>query len=552
MAWWWAFRLVTAAAACLLAVLASAAPAAAHATLVGTDPVDGTVLARSPGEATLTFDERVSVPADGVQAFDADGKPITTSASASDTLVTVDLPDQLADGTYVVVWRVVSADGHPVAGSLTFSVGTPSVRVVSPTPPERAGTVVTSVLSTAQAVGYVGLLLAVGLGIFTVLLVPAHVRADRPRSRMRTVASAAAVVSVAAATATLPLAVITQHGGGLADLAALETWVSITPTPLIALILLSVGLLLVRVALRARLLLVWQRAALGLGTGLAVASPALTGHSRAFEPQAPVIALDVLHVLAGSVWLGGLVGLAITLPAIAGRGTHAVQVLARFSTLAAGVLVALVATGGLLAWRIMASWENLFGTPYGWLLLTKISLVALAVAIATWNRYVLVPRARADDGYQERRTTAVRLARVVTVEAAVIVLVLALTGFLVNQSPRAEAVVIPDGRTGVQTTQLGTDVKALATMTPARVGQNTVLVQLQDLSGEPFEPVRLPEISVRSDDFDLGQVTTSSVAAGTFRADVVLPAAGTWRVHVSLRLSEFDNPVAVVTFTMRD
>ena len=71
--WWRAIRLVTAAAACLLAVLALAAPAAAHASLVSTDPVDGTVLARSPGRATFTFDEPVSLPQEGVQVFDADG-----------------------------------------------------------------------------------------------------------------------------------------------------------------------------------------------------------------------------------------------------------------------------------------------------------------------------------------------------------------------------------------------------------------------------------------------------------------------------------------------
>ena len=199
--WWRALRLVTAAAACLLALLASAAPAAAHASLVSTDPVDGTVLAESPGQATLTFDERVSLPPDGVQVFDADGKPVTSPASASDVLVTVDLPDQLGDGTYVVVWRVVSADGHPVAGSLTFSVGTPSITVVSPKLPEPADPAVTAVLSTAQAATYIGLLLAVGLGIFAVLLVPAHVRADRPRRRMRVLTTAAAVVSVVAATA---------------------------------------------------------------------------------------------------------------------------------------------------------------------------------------------------------------------------------------------------------------------------------------------------------------------------------------------------------------
>lgn len=548
--WWRALRVGTAAGACLLTILATVAPAAAHTSLVGSDPADGSVLARSPGQVTLTFDEPVSLPARSVRVFDADGTPVVAPPSARDAVITVDLPDQLEDGTYAVAWKVISADGHPVAGSLTFSVGRPSTHVVSPKGPDPPRPAVTAALSTAQAAGYVGLLLAVGLGIFAGLLLPAGARADRPRGRMRTLSTAAAVVSVGATTAGLPLTVIDQQGGGLADLLTREAWTNAPPPTLVGLALTAIGLVLVRAAQEERLPLVWRRAALGLGTCLAVVAPALTGHSRAFEPQAPVIALDIAHVLAGSVWFGGLVGLAITLPAIAGRKAHAVQTLARFSTLAASVLAALVATGGLLAWRYVASWENLFGSRYGWLLLTKLALVALTAAIAAWNRYVLVPRARADGGFQQQRTAAAQVGRVVAVEAVLIVLVLAVTGFLVNESPRARAVVVPDDRIGAQTTQLGDDVRVLATMTPARVGRNVVKVRLRDPGGKPFDAARPPEISLRSDDFDLGQVKATSVAAGAYRADVVLPAAGSWQVQVSLRLGEFENPVATVTFSV--
>ena len=461
------------------------------------------------------------------------------------------MPDHLSDGTYVVVWRVISADGHPVAGSLTFSVGKPSTRVVSPEPPEPAGRSVTTTLSTAHAMTYIGLLLAVGLAMFTALLLSAQTRVDRPRKRIRTLTTLSAVVSVVAATAALPLTVIDQQALGLADLISLPAWTGTPANALTALGLLAAGLALVRAALGERLTLFQQRAALVLGTCLAVASPALTGHSRSFSPQAPVIALDVLHVLAGSVWLGGLVGLAITLPAISGRGTQAAQTLSRFSAIAAGVLAALVATGGLVAWRFVASWENLFGTRYGWLLLAKIALVAVAAAIAAWNRYVLLPRTPPDGGYQERRAAAAQLGRVIAVEAGVIVVVVALTGFLVNQSPRAEALVSSDAHASVQTTRLD-DVEVLATMTPGQVGQNTLLVQIQDLTGEPVETTSLPVISLRSDELDLGQIKATSSAAGTLRADVVLPAAGAWRLQVSLRLSEFENPVAVVTFNVTD
>ena len=550
--WWPAIRLVTAAAACLLAVLVPAAPAAAHTSLVSTDPLDGSVLAESPGRATFTFNESVSLPPSGVQVFDADGDSVASSASSRDNVVTVEVPDHLSDGTYVVVWRIISADGHPVAGSLTFSVGKPSTRVVSPEPPEPAGPSVTTMLSSTHAMTYIGLLLAVGLAMFTVVLLSAQTRADLPRRRIRTLTTLSAVVSVVAATSALPLTVIDQQGLGLADVVSLPAWTGAPATAFTALGLLAAGLALVRAALGERLTLFQQRAALGLGTCLAVVSPALTGHSRSFPPQAPVIALDILHVLAGSVWLGGLVGLAITLPTISGRGTQAAQTLSRFSAVAASVLAALVTTGGLVAWRIVASWENLFGTRYGWLLLAKIALVAVAAAIAAWNRYMLLPRTRPDGEYQERRAAAAQLGRVIAVEAGVIVVVVALTGFLVNQSPRAEALVSSDDGAIVQTTRLGDDVKVLASMTPGQVGQNTLLVQIQDLTGEPVEATSLPVISLRSKEMDLGQIKATSLAAGSFRADVVLPAAGAWRLQVSLRLSEFENPVAVVTFDVTD
>lgn len=545
---WWALRSITVAVACLFAIVAGAAPAAAHASLVSTDPVEGAVLAESPGEVTFTFNEPVALPADGVQVFDAEGEPVESSASSEDLVVTVDVPDELPDGSYVVVWRVVSADGHPVAGALTFSVGKPSLRVVSPDLPGKSGAAVTTAISVAHAATYLGLLLAVGLSIFAVLLVPSSVQAERPRQRMRTLTALAAIVALAAAMVVLPLTVINQRGLGLADVMSLDVWTGASGTAVAVVILLAAGLVLVRAAQRDGLGVKRQRVAVGIGTLLAVVAPALTGHSRAFDPQAPVIALDVMHVLAGSIWFGGLVGLAITLPAIAGRGTQGVQTLARFSTVAAGVLAALVLTGSLVAWRIVLSWDNLFGTTYGWLLIIKVAIVAVAAAIAGWNRYVLLPRTRADSDHHERQSAARRMTRTIIAEASVLVVVLALTGFLVNQSPRAQAVVVAEGRTGVQTTVLGDDVKVFATMTPAKIGQNTIRVQLQDLTGEPFEPARLPVISLRSDRLDLGQLQITSVAAGTYRADVVIPTTGSWQVQVSLRLSKFDNPVGVLTF----
>ena len=122
-------------AAVLLAGLlvgSAGAPASAHASLVSTDPAEGAVVPEAPDVVTFTFNEPVSLAGDSIQAYDAAGEPVDVDASARDEVVTADLADDLADGTYVVAWRVVSSDGHPIAGSLTFHVGAPSETVVPP------------------------------------------------------------------------------------------------------------------------------------------------------------------------------------------------------------------------------------------------------------------------------------------------------------------------------------------------------------------------------------------------------------------------------------
>ena len=157
-------------AAVLLAGLlvgSAGAPASAHASLVSTDPAEGAVVPEAPDVVTFTFSEPVSLAGDSIQAYDAAGEPVEVDASARDEVVTADLPDDLADGTYVVAWRVVSSDGHPIAGSLTFHVGAPSETVVHPRDgPVTDDSAMRNVASVVQALSYLALLLAGGLTIF--------------------------------------------------------------------------------------------------------------------------------------------------------------------------------------------------------------------------------------------------------------------------------------------------------------------------------------------------------------------------------------------------
>ncbi len=537
-------RALTAVLLAGLLVGSAGAPASAHASLVSSDPAEGELLAEAPDEVTLTFDEPVSVVDDGIQAYDAAGDPLEVEAGARDEVVTADLPAELADGTYVVTWRVVSSDGHPIAGSLTFHIGAPSESVAPPRDgPATDDTAMRGVASIVQALSYVALLLAGGLTInlsWTARGIRLH---DAVRRRLLRLQRGAALAAVVIAAVEVAVSGAYQRGagmGGLIETASLDP--SLVGDDLTVLVLQAIGLGLA-VVLAGR---PTPSLAGDIGAALAVWSPALVGHTRAYEPVSLLVLTDALHLSAGAVWLGGLVGLAVVLPSVAGRERDGALVLSRFSTVAAALLAVLAVAGVLLGWRILGSWSGLVDTTYGRLLVVKVGIALVVAGVAAWNRYRLLPRV-SDGPHEARRRATYGVRRVVLLEAALLVGLLGVTGFLVEQPPRAESgVAAPAPATTVARAVAG-DLQVLAVLDASGGRQRQLLVQVQDLGGEPVDLRDRPVVSLRSAGVDLGAVPVAPTGAGTFVADVTFPTAGEWEVQVSLRVGEFENPVTTLT-----
>ncbi|MER7302285.1 copper resistance protein CopC [Nocardioides sp. NPDC127514] len=544
-------RLLVVLAAAAYAVLLSTSPAQAHATLIGTDPEEGAVLDQAPETITFTFDEAVTLPPAGVTVYDAKGEEVTSEATASGTEMQVALAEasSLGDGTYVVAWRAVSADGHPISGSLTFAVGAPSLSVASPpsTEPSRATAVIHGVLQFLQ---YAALLLVVGLVWFRGVIVGEHRVPDRAIARVQRVQILAGMVAVVALVALAPASGALQSESGPGAILTFDAWspASVGKEWLSAL----VGIVGIAAALALR-----ERPRLAAVAGLvAICSPALVGHSRAVVPAWLVTATDVIHLVAGALWLGGLVGLALTLPLITRRGTVAAEIVTRFSTLAAVSLAALAVSGVLMGWRILGSWDNLLNSTYGTLLMTKIALVVAVAVMAAGNRLLVLPRVRQAAGHDDTVEAGSMLRRAVLMEAGVLVVVLGVTGFLVDQPPQAGAGSPGTGsatvaQTNTQAAELGDDHRVYATLTPSGPGPNVLRLQIQDAAGEPVEAAAVPTAKLRSGDVDLGSLTLKTVAAGTWEAEVVLPKGGVWEATVGLRLGEFESPLGLVKFSVR-
>jgi copper transport protein len=343
----------------LLALLCAAvlpSTAWAHASLVRSNPADGAVLAAAPTSVRLVFDDDVRAGS-GMKAIrNGDGSVLAGNPHVvGGRVLVVPLRDGLGNGDYTVLWRVLSDDGHTIAGVIAFGVGTgraPPTAGLSVSNGPTAEDVVSRVLFFA------GLLTAVGAAVFRFFVGPVPVRL---------LLGAFLLVFVGVSGAIHDVSVSTRFGLVMAVTAVVA----------------GVGALLAAIApLYPRL----ERLAFVCALVI-LPAPSLAGHALDRGRSRVEVLADLVHVAAASVWLGGLVALALALR----RGADGV-VLRRFSNLAFVSVIALAATGVVRALSELGSVSQVWTTGYGRLLLVKTTLLGLLVVIGWVNRYRLVPR----------------------------------------------------------------------------------------------------------------------------------------------------------------
>ncbi len=511
-------------------------PVLAHAALLYTLPANGAVLAQAPRSVQLVFGEPVALVHDGLQLYDGSGGHSTVPAEQLDATVNATLPSNLPEGSYTLSWRVISDDSHPISGVLSFTVGRVGAAVPSSVNSDSGP--VDILYGALNAFGYLGLFCLVGLTVFD-LFVARTAAADRR------VPLAAALVAVGAYVLLVPLSAVRESGSGLgalADAAVVTNGRSAGAVVTFVLALSGVVLMLLRARLPGR-----GGFWVGMvGAGVALVSVLPVGHTQSFGPRWLVMGSDLIHAATAAVWLGGLVALALYLTRARRRKVdpaEAAGVLGRFSTLAGGLVVLLGITGTILAVVMVGSVAVLVGSSFGRLLMAKLAVVAVIGGLAGWNRFGLLPRL-AREGI--RGKAWYRLALAVRLEAVGVVLVLGLTSALTLQNPRANEVKAP-----VETpvlVELGTGHLA-GRFTPGTAGVNVLTFDLTDVGGNPIVPLGMPQVSVAEPNLSLGPLAAKvepGETPGSYRAVVVLPVAGQWKITTAVRVNELEQPAAVI------
>lgn len=528
------------------ALLAPAAPASAHAALIGSTPAPGSIIGSSPAEIVVTFSEPVTVVPGRVQVLDPDGKRISGTPTVSGS--TLRIPVRRAAqplGTYLVSYRVISADSHPVGGGITFSVGAPSAR---PPEPGEAGNHRSVTLATpvAHFLGYAGLTLTVGPALFLALLWPR--RASR-RGAIRLAYAGLGLIAVATL-GSLWIQAPASSGSALWDTSPTEIGqvltspYGLTLTARLAVLAVVAGLLppvLRGTASRGR-----GGTLLAVALGGLVTWP-LTGHASAAPLSGAIVASDVVHIAAMSVWLGGLITLSVFLL----RRTHP-RVLGRllpvWSRWAALAVVWLVAGGVVQAVVQVGSIGALYQTGYGRLLLGKVAILAATLSAAWYARRLVARRQVPEQG-------PARLRRTVGIEVAATVVVLGLSAVLVQVNP-ARSQSVDQGAVrdqGVSQTLTCPLFTLQFNIYPVQVGEdNTIHAFVYTPAGAPL-PAQEWTVSSRLLDRDLEPVTQPLLplvprhhAAGA----IAFPFPGTYEVKFTVRITDIDQATVKTTITV--
>lgn len=506
----------------LLAVLAPAQLASAHAILLTSEPAPSAVLDQSPTEIALFFNEFVDTVFGKIRVLDSSGNVVQTVKpvrdAANHTIVRAPI-SMLSDGTYVVVWRVASDDSHPVQGSFSFQIGNKST-VISATAQyqvlERHG--LARLFDIIRWVTYLGVVLLIGgIGLLQA------VRTDRLSSR-----SILALIGGWAFAALGTLEGLIAYGPHISgykiykavDLSLLSATLTTQygKMQLARLVLLGIiGALIAVIQFRGTWW--WKFGAWASLVGVTL-TLSLAGHPVATNPVALSVGLDMLHMLAASLWVGPLLIIVYDRNMwLAINESTSAPSLQWFSRTAGFAVPIIVLTGTLQAWLMLGGFSQILNSRYGRTLIVKVCLVVVLIALGAVSRKAM----------QRKQSGSLRQS--MGIEVLFGLIILALTSTLVAMPPKGVLEPAPLSSTSFQ----GQMIVELS-LTSARVGQSEVHILVAMADGSLIQvDSATARMSMPSRNIPNGPIALQETRPNHFSGVTEFAYSGEWMVEILVK-----------------
>ena len=511
--------------------------ASAHAILESSRPEASALLASSPKEIRLDFDEQVEDTLGDVRVYDSEQREVTNSKtvrSASDaSVVTAEVPT-LKNGVYVVVWRVVSADGHPVTGAFPFEIGTKSTGTSAALLEDVLNrTETTSPLgnpmSTLRLLGFLGLILLIGC--VSLLWRSPLLGNARVRKSLRYSSVSVAVSS---------LGLLLMQGPYTAG----KSWGSLFDSFLIGEVMQTrLGLALfvraicafawgfIAFTASASVSRRWRIAVLATAV-ITIATYAASGHQSAGTLPGIFVPLDMIHLAAISTWVGALLALAVV-----SKDNNVENETKRFSQMATWSMPVVVVTGVVQGLHLLGGISTITQTNFGKLLLLKTLLVGGVVVFGAKARAKLQL-----NGFSS-------IAKIIRWESVLVVLVLAVTSLMVAQSPNA----MPTTPISFSATKVQNGIVAELSVVPAVVGTAEVHVILTPPGGSltPAKSVTV-QFDLPSRNIPAIPVSMTEIGPNHWIGIVQFPFSGAWNMNTRVAPAPNQTLLFATVVTVQD
>jgi copper transport protein len=489
----------------------------AHSGLRFSSPLHGATLGASPEFIHLAFVERPEPSLSNVRVVDTNGVTYQTGRlemAAGDPLSLIVPVKPLGRGVYVVHWRVVSAvDGHATSGAFAFGVLVAPTAAGQPAAEERESS---PAEAAARTIFLLGLLIALGAAAAFVVA---------PSASHTTFAAGAGVMLSAVGVALLAVAQARVAGVGLAVLTSTSIGQALVTRAM------SVAAMLVAFAIAwyASRRAMRRMQSTGVVLIAAAAVAAMVAHSAAGHaaagrwPVMSTVAFHTVHIAAASVWLGGLAALLLGMrrsnPDVYARA------FARFSTIAALGLAAVVVTGVVRSVHEIPRWRDLWSTQYGNIVLVKGVLLCAIAALGASNRFRNVALAAVNPR---------PLQRAAGIELGLAIFAAGAAGLLGTLAPPAAA--SPSAAIEVTGSDFGTTVRATLRVTSDQPGPNRFTATIEDYdTGDRIDAnrVRLRFTPIDDPGASPTFLDLSTAPDGGFAgAGTNLAFSGRWRINV--------------------
>lgn len=527
-------------------------PSHSHAVLLDSSPKPGEMLMQPPNEVVANFNEGVGPIF--FKVLDEKGREVGNPGEIrlDGTKMVLPLGDTLPNGTYVLTYRVISADTHPVGATFGFSVGEP-MKTIATQSEAGARSPWAVAVALNRWILYAGMLWTAGAAIFLRVLGIDGALRDQTAAKARLAAGITLVTYVLS----IGLGGADMQLGGFDALWSAAAWRSGLDSTLTGSAVLGV----------LAMLLLWsgfrsgpdrRPAVLAIGAALAIGSFLVTGHAATAPPawlMAPIVAL---HLAATAFWLAALWPLqrsAAVLPA-----ADAGRLMQRFSVFAIPAVIIVLLSGVAISLKQLGSPARLFDNDYGNVLLAKVALVWVIIFVAAYNKIALTPKlADGSDG------AARGIRRTIRIELLLYLVVLgAASALTITTPPRALVAAGSEGSPGTMATVPGGLIKRTLTsasghsaeieLSPAKVGENMLMATIKDPAGNIITTAAALEVAVALESAGINDVRVKGEPVGNGMWHAMIGATlipGDWTMTVECYVTDYDKVSFTTTVTLQ-